>query len=134
MAQSQGPQAIHADTPVYNDKDINVAKGLEAATEQVESYDEETRLRLSKAITRKFDLRIMPLCTMMQFCSIIDRSNMGNASVLGMNEDLQLTGYRLNISLSVFCATYIAFEMYDHPTPSLCSPSSSTKLVIKTQR
>ncbi|KAH8173617.1 major facilitator superfamily protein [Sarocladium implicatum] len=89
----------------------NVAKGLEAAADQVEGIDTETRNRLEKSINRKFDLRILPLCTLMHLCSMIDRSNMGNANVLGMSEDVDLTGNRFNIALSVFFATYITFEI-----------------------
>ena len=107
----------HVDTEMSVVVTENVAKGLEAATEQHDAYDEETRKRLSRSITRKFDLRIMPVCTLMHFCSIIDRSNMGNASVLGMTDELKLSGIKLNIALSVFFATYITFEMYVLPAP-----------------
>jgi hypothetical protein len=61
----------------YNDKHVNVAKGIEAAADQVDAIDSETRARLDKSITRKFDMRVLPLCTLMHLCSMIDRSNMG---------------------------------------------------------
>lgn len=38
-------------------------------------------------------------------------SETGNANVLGMSEDVDLTGNKFNIALSVFFATYITFEM-----------------------
>lgn len=36
---------------------------------------------------------------------------MGNAKVLGMSEDLVLTGDRFNITLTAFFITYVIFEV-----------------------
>lgn len=55
----------------------NVAKDLEAAAEQVEGIDVETRARFEKFIISILDMRILPLCPLMRLCSMIDRSNMG---------------------------------------------------------
>ena len=41
----------------------------------------------------------------------LDRSNIGNAAIAGMNEDLGLTGNRLNVAVTLFYVTYIAFEV-----------------------
>jgi MFS family permease len=35
----------------------------------------------------------------------------GNAAIAGMNEDLNLTGNRLNVAVTLFYVTYIAFEV-----------------------
>ncbi|KAJ9666028.1 hypothetical protein H2201_003940 [Coniosporium apollinis] len=42
---------------------------------------------------------------------------MGNARILGMQEDLKLVGYRFNIALTAFFVTYVLFEI---PANILC--------------
>ena len=39
------------------------------------------------------------------------RSNMGNARVLGMEDELELSGYRFNLALTAFFITYVLFEV-----------------------
>ena len=41
--------------------------------------------------------------------SYIDRANIGNAKIEGMNEDLGLSGDQYNFVLSIFFVTYIIF-------------------------
>ena len=41
----------------------------------------------------------------------LHRSNMGNARVLGMEDELELTGYRFNLALTAFFITYVLFEV-----------------------
>ena len=69
--------------------------------------DEATEKRLR----RSFDLRILPMGILIYLFSYIDRMNMGNAKILGIIEDNDLTGTRYNIALTVFYVGYIIFEM-----------------------
>lgn len=82
-------------------EDVEQAK-LSDATSQAEI---ETRLR------RKFDRRVLPLCILLYFSAFIDRSNMGNARILGLEKDIDLSGNRFNIALTAFFVTYIIFDM-----------------------
>lgn len=43
--------------------------------------------------------------------SFIDRTNLGNAKIAGMEEDLKLHGHRYNVALTVFFITYSLFEV-----------------------
>lgn len=54
-----------------------------------------------KKILRKVDWRMMPILTYLYLVSYLDRGNMGNAAVAGMNEDLGLTGAQFNFALTV---------------------------------
>jgi sugar phosphate permease len=60
---------------------------------------------------RKVDWRILPVLTLLYVLSFMDRSNIGNAKVAGMNEDLGLTGAQYNMVLTVFFFTYSVFEV-----------------------
>ena len=65
----------------------------------------EARLRL------KIDLYIIPTVALLYLFCFIDRANVGNAKLAGLEKDLHLTGYDYNIVLSVFYISYIIFEI-----------------------
>ncbi|KAI5456668.1 major facilitator superfamily domain-containing protein [Mariannaea sp. PMI_226] len=93
-------------------------KGV-SESEEIPNYDEaETR-----RILRKVDYRIVPALAVMYLISFIDRSNIGNAKVAGMNEDLGLSGSQYNIALSVFFIPYILFEIPSNIILKLVRPS-----------
>ena len=43
-------------------------------------------------VVRKLDWHILPLCFVLYTFSVLDRSNLGNARLAGLEEDLDLTG------------------------------------------
>lgn len=66
---------------------------------------------LEKRITRKCDLHIIPWLFGIWLCAFIDRSNIGNAKIDGLVEDLNLTGNKFNIALVVFYVPYILVDV-----------------------
>ena len=62
-------------------------------------------------LSRRVDLYVLPVLAIIFACSIIDRINVGSARVLGMQEDLQLTGNRYNIVLQTFFPAYLLAEL-----------------------
>ena len=72
---------------------------------------------LEARVRRKLDWRLMPILTLIYLFAFIDRSNAGNARVLGMGKDLELDGDRFNIGLSAFYVPYILLEV---PANILC--------------
>jgi MFS family permease len=65
----------------------------------------ESRLRL------KIDLCIVPTVAILYLFCFIDRANIGNARLAGLEQDLGLTGYDYNAVLSIFYISYILFEI-----------------------
>ncbi|MCJ1474138.1 hypothetical protein MMC13_002796 [Lambiella insularis] len=63
-----------------------------------------------KRVVRKLDFRVTPLVTALYLVSFLDRSNIGNARIAGMTDDLELTGKRYTWLLNMFYITYILFE------------------------
>ncbi|KAJ9662469.1 hypothetical protein H2198_001358 [Neophaeococcomyces mojaviensis] len=59
----------------------------------------------------KIDLYIVPTVALLYLFCFIDRANIGNARLAGLEKDLKLTGYDYNILLSVFYVSYIIFEI-----------------------
>ena len=52
---------------------------------------------LDRRITRKFDLHIVPWLFGLWLLAFIDRSNIGNARIDGLTQDLKLDGNKFNI-------------------------------------
>ncbi|KAI9457539.1 MFS general substrate transporter [Boletus coccyginus] len=63
-----------------------------------------------KRLWRKVDLRLMPILSAMYLFSFMDRGNIGNAKLDGLLTQLDLTGDRYNIALTMFFISYCTFE------------------------
>ncbi|KAK6063337.1 transporter [Seiridium cupressi] len=57
-------------------------------------------------LVRKQDLRILPMVFLMYFLTFLDRTNLGNAKVAGMEADLELGTYGFNIGACLYYAIY----------------------------
>ncbi|GAT27078.1 vitamin H transporter [Aspergillus luchuensis] len=64
-----------------------------------------------KALVRKVDLTLLPTIWIMYLLSYMDRTNIGNAKISGMQEDLDLTSDQYSIALVVFFIGYVVFEV-----------------------
>ncbi|KAL2845092.1 major facilitator superfamily domain-containing protein [Aspergillus pseudodeflectus] len=64
-----------------------------------------------KKLVRKIDLYILPMMWVMYLLSYMDRTNIGNARVAGMDVDLDLDSNRYSIALVVFFIGYVVFEV-----------------------
>ncbi|KAF5483870.1 putative transporter [Colletotrichum fructicola] len=51
---------------------------------------------------------VLPLLALLFLCSFLDRTNVGNAKIIGLEEDLGINNIQYNQGLAVFYATYIA--------------------------
>ncbi|KZV75075.1 MFS general substrate transporter [Peniophora sp. CONT] len=63
-----------------------------------------------KALYRKVDMRLMPILTVMYLLSFLDRGNIGNAKIQGLTTQLDLTGNKYNIALTMYFIPYCLFE------------------------
>ncbi|KAH9919548.1 major facilitator superfamily domain-containing protein [Fomitopsis serialis] len=60
-----------------------------------------------KRLWRKVDRRILPILTIMYLCSFLDR---GNAKIQGLTDQLNLTGNKYNIALTMYFVPYCLCE------------------------
>ena len=74
------------------------------------TQNQNGRPDVEKRVIRKMDFRIVPLVTALYVLAFLDRSNIGNAKIAGMEEDLHLEGNRYQWLLTIFYITYILFE------------------------
>ncbi|GAA5917913.1 hypothetical protein JCM5296_002097, partial [Sporobolomyces johnsonii] len=63
--------------------------------------EEETKLY------RKIDRRVMPILALLYLLSFMDRGNIGNARLNGLEADLKMTSAHYNLALSCFFITYV---------------------------
>ncbi|RYP36432.1 hypothetical protein DL767_003395 [Monosporascus sp. MG133] len=64
-----------------------------------------------KRILRKMDIRLIPMLAVLYLLSFLDRGNIGNAKIEGLQEDLGMTPDEYNWCLTAFFFTYAAFEV-----------------------
>lgn len=55
--------------------------------------------------------RILPVLALLFLCSFLDRTNVGNAKILGLEDDLGLNNSQYANGLAIFFAFYIASEL-----------------------
>ncbi|KAL2820581.1 major facilitator superfamily domain-containing protein [Aspergillus cavernicola] len=61
-------------------------------------------------IVKKLDRRLVPFLALLYLLSFLDRSNIGNAKIAGLTEDLNLSSSQYEWLLTAFYITYILFE------------------------
>ncbi|KAF4332009.1 tartrate transporter [Fusarium beomiforme] len=108
--------------PDLNEKatfDHSSLKGAESTVEQ-QSHEES---EATKKLLRKCDFRLIPPLMVIFFLSFMDRTNIGNAKIQGMTEDLKMTGSDYNMALFVFFIPYILFEVPSNIMIKKLSPS-----------
>ncbi|KAK0644421.1 beta-lactamase/transpeptidase-like protein [Cercophora newfieldiana] len=64
-----------------------------------------------RRLRTKIDLHIIPVVMLLYLMNFIDRTNIGNAKIAGMDVDLGMVGYDYNMILSAFYIGYIVFEL-----------------------
>ncbi|ODV88581.1 hypothetical protein CANCADRAFT_124711 [Tortispora caseinolytica NRRL Y-17796] len=62
-------------------------------------------------LIRKVDWRLIPVFAILYLIAFLDRGNIGNARLAGLEEDLNMTADQYNIALTVFFFPYALFEI-----------------------
>ncbi|KAH7353954.1 major facilitator superfamily transporter [Plectosphaerella cucumerina] len=70
-------------------------------------YDEKA----TKALLRKIDWTLIPFLAVLYLLSFLDRTNIGNARLAGLETDLGMSGLDYNVALAVFFPFYVAAEI-----------------------
>ncbi|KAJ9501193.1 hypothetical protein H2202_002987 [Exophiala xenobiotica] len=92
----------------------------------VQDYDDGE----ARGILRKVDFRLLPMLALLYVLAFLDRGNIGNAKVAGMNTDLKLTGPQYNIALTVFFLPYATFEIPSNIILKRTKPSTWIMILV----
>ncbi|KAF2405500.1 major facilitator superfamily transporter [Trichodelitschia bisporula] len=87
--------------------------------EQALAFDRRATSRL----LRKIDLRLIPLLALLYLLSFLDRTNIGNARLAGLEADLHLRGLDYNNALAIFFPFYVAAELPSNLVMKITRPS-----------
>ncbi|KAK2778045.1 hypothetical protein FQN53_001959 [Emmonsiellopsis sp. PD_33] len=97
--------------PIHKGTAHDVAERGQAATDNygrsLVQFDPEAERKLRW----KIDLCIVPTVSLLYLFCFIDRANIGNAKLAGMEKDLGLENNDYNAILSIFYISYIIFEI-----------------------
>ncbi|KAK1240567.1 hypothetical protein MKX07_004595 [Trichoderma sp. CBMAI-0711] len=85
------------------------------------AQDPRRTAALTKSVLFKMDTRVMPILALLLLCSFLDRTNVGNAKILGLEADLGISDEQYSQGLAVFYATYIAWSVQSQITHELPS-------------
>ncbi|KAI9835629.1 MAG: hypothetical protein M1838_005268 [Thelocarpon superellum] len=86
-------------------------------------FDVDCSPEEEKQLVRKVDLRLLPTIWLMYLLSYVDRTNIGNAKIAGLQADLRLSSGQYSVSLVVFFITYVVFEVPSNMLLSKSRPS-----------
>ncbi|BGP47719.1 hypothetical protein JCM10450v2_003584 [Rhodotorula kratochvilovae] len=64
-----------------------------------------------KRLIRKIDYKLVPFLSLLYLLSFLDRVNIGQARLDGLEKDLGLVGQQYNITLVIFFVSYVALEV-----------------------
>ncbi|RPD53169.1 MFS general substrate transporter [Lentinus tigrinus ALCF2SS1-7] len=70
----------------------------------------------------KLDLLVLPVVTMMYFLSSLDRSNIGNARIAGLQKELHMSDYQYSLALTVTLIPYTIIEIPSNYLMMLVGP------------
>lgn len=76
-----------------------------------------------KALWRKVDIRLLPILAFMYLFSFMDRANIGNARLQGLEKDLKMVGDQYNLALTLFFVPYCLCEFPSNLILSKVRPS-----------
>ncbi|RDX52238.1 MFS general substrate transporter [Lentinus brumalis] len=122
----EGPAAIMVEDGSHSFLGEASAKGTSkevieeaASTHEARSHPEDAAVGHPPSLSpgeqrrlwRKIDMRLMPILTVMYLCSFVDRGNIGNAKLEGLTTQLQLTGNKYNVALTMYFVAYFFFTI-----------------------
>lgn len=106
--------------PLSAENSTSISSGFESFGLEPEPIDRAAEKRL----LRKCDLHVVPVITVLYMLAFIDRINIGNARIQGLENDLRMKGDNYNIALFVFFIPYILFEVPSNLIIRKLSPST----------
>jgi len=84
-----------------------------------------------RRLNLKLDLRVLPPLVVLWFFSFIDRVNIGNARIQGLEKDLHMKGNNFNVALCIFFVPFILFEVPSNLVMSKRMVKPSTWLCLQ---
>ncbi|KAJ5104194.1 hypothetical protein N7532_004723 [Penicillium argentinense] len=91
-------------------EDYKTDERLAAFEDPDAGLSEEERAKIDRKLLWKLDLRLVPWLSLLYLVSFLDRTNIGNAKLVGLEKELHLSGPQYNACLTIFFVSYSVFE------------------------
>ena len=101
-----------------------------ASRTEVESPALQLDHRAERKLLRKLDIHVLPMISVLYMLAFVDRINIGNAKIQGLDQDLNMTGTDYNVALFVFFIPYILFEVPSNLLLKKVKPSTWLSLIM----
>ncbi|KAL4952173.1 putative MFS transporter [Aspergillus filifer] len=75
-----------------------------------EGLSAEERAKIDRRLLWKLDLKLVPWLSLLYLISFLDRTNIGNAKLVDLQEDLRMSDGQYNAALTIFFVSYSVFE------------------------
>lgn len=83
-----------------------------------------------KALLRKLDWHVLPMITILYMLCFVDRINIGNARIQGLENDLGMKGSDYNVALFIFFIPYILCEVPSNMLLKRVKPSTWLSMLM----
>ena len=102
---------------------------VDSALKENESLD-SVDPAAERRVILKCDLHVVPILFILFLLSFLDRINIGNARLMGLEEDLDMTGHDYNIALFIFFIPYVLCEVPSNLILKKIAPSTWLSAII----
>lgn len=115
--QENSQKEIVAPPPFHHEyENTTTATAADEKGEQPTYIDHEGRFiekspSEHRKLMFKIDIHVIPWIAILYFLAFLDRVNIGNARLFGLEADTGLVGNQYNIALLLFFVPYILFEV-----------------------
>ncbi|KAB2573365.1 putative transporter [Lasiodiplodia theobromae] len=91
--------------------DLTLAEKIQARYETLQGLSKSEMDALNRQVRRKLDWRLMPCITLMFLMNYLDRINVSNARLAGLQEDLHMSDTVWNTGISTFYVGYLVGQL-----------------------
>ena len=117
--------------PELSDASTDTSTDNISGSEDRHCYDLEPMDKAAeKSLLRKCDLHVLPMISILYMLAFLDRINIGNARIQGLENDLHMKGNDYNIALLVFFVPYILFEVPSNIVIRKLAPSTWLSFIM----
>ncbi|KAL8880960.1 MAG: hypothetical protein Q9198_001736, partial [Flavoplaca austrocitrina] len=110
--KTSSPDSSSGKEPPFSNNyyDPDIARAAAAADNDDDLHHHFSPSR-ERRLLAKIDLRVIPVLSILYLLAFLDRTNIANASIFGLQSELRLQNTQYNTALTIFFVPYIVFEI-----------------------
>ncbi|KAL8898537.1 MAG: hypothetical protein Q9192_002030, partial [Flavoplaca navasiana] len=110
--KTSSPDSSSGKEPPFSNNyyDPDIARTAAAADNDDDLHHHFSPSR-ERRLLAKIDLRVIPVLSILYLLAFLDRTNIANASIFGLQSELRLQNTQYNTALTIFFVPYIVFEI-----------------------